>query len=204
MLLRTLVKGTWTTCGPHASLCVLTPFCAVFTVAAAACCGMLCALLWSLVPHCMHCSRAPADWQPEHAVVILVAAVGQAAAAPGADWVQYFRLFDESRFVHVTSLDFAALTLFCPFWMWNDAQRRGWAARCGTQSLLSPGCFGACVCMWSAVQRRGRAAPRDSQSVLACKEFGQSSAKCFCCCSDVLTSFQVCSADCLLVAMADW
>lgn len=57
------------------------------------------------------------------------------------------------------------------------------------------------VCMWSAVQRR--AAPRDNQSVLACKEFGQSSAECFCRRSDVLTSFHFCGADCLLGAVAD-
>jgi len=60
----------------------------------------------------------------------------QAAAAPGQAWAQYIKLFDESRFVHVTTLDCGALTLFCPFWMWNDAQRRGWGARCAAPLRL--------------------------------------------------------------------
>lgn len=32
-------------------------------------------------------------------------------------WLQYFQLFDESRFVHVTSIDFLLLTAFVPFWL---------------------------------------------------------------------------------------
>ncbi|KAK9825828.1 hypothetical protein WJX81_000622 [Elliptochloris bilobata] len=74
------------------------------------------------------------------AAVLLVATVvtlGQAAVAPSSEWAQYFQLFDESRFVHVTTLDCSALTLFCPFWMWNDAQRRGWGARGTWLPLLS-------------------------------------------------------------------
>jgi hypothetical protein len=54
----------------------------------------------------------------------------QAASAGGEAWQEYFQLFAESRFVHVTSADFAALCLFAPFWMWNDAEKRQWQSRC--------------------------------------------------------------------------
>ena len=53
----------------------------------------------------------------------------QAALAGPASWQEYSKLFVESRFVHVTSTDFAALSLFAPFWMWNDAEKRGWEGR---------------------------------------------------------------------------
>lgn len=53
----------------------------------------------------------------------------QAASAGGAWWSDYFKLLDESRFVHVTSLDFATLTALMPFWMDNDATARNWDKR---------------------------------------------------------------------------
>ena len=53
----------------------------------------------------------------------------QAAFAGADSWTEYFQLFRESRFVHVTSLDFTALCLFSPFWMWNDADKRQWEGR---------------------------------------------------------------------------
>ena len=61
-------------------------------------------------------------------VVIGVLAV-QAALAGGEAWSAYWELFVESRFVHVTTTDFAALSLFAPFWMWNDAEKRQWQGR---------------------------------------------------------------------------
>ena len=53
----------------------------------------------------------------------------QAAFAGGEAWTEYLQLFNESRFVHVTSLDFVALCLSAPFWMWNDAEKRQWQGR---------------------------------------------------------------------------
>lgn len=47
------------------------------------------------------------------------------AFAGGAEWASYFKLFDESRFVHVTTIDFLLLTAFMPFWIANDAEFRG-------------------------------------------------------------------------------
>jgi hypothetical protein len=53
-----------------------------------------------------------------------------AATAGGAAWADYWKLFEESRFVHVTSIDFCCLTAFVPFWMYHDAEGRKWEQRC--------------------------------------------------------------------------
>lgn len=53
----------------------------------------------------------------------------QGLTAGGDAWLQYLQLFDESRLTHATSLDFVLLTLLMPFWMGNDAERRGWEQR---------------------------------------------------------------------------
>ncbi|MEW5308412.1 MAG: hypothetical protein WDW38_000376 [Sanguina aurantia] len=63
--------------------------------------------------------------------------VGQAATAGGAAWSEYLQLFDESRFIHVTSIDFAMLTALLPFWMGNDAQLRNWGPRDTVVPILS-------------------------------------------------------------------
>lgn len=55
--------------------------------------------------------------------------VFQAATAGGQQWAGYSKLFDESRFCHVTTIDFLALTLSAPVWMWNDAEVRQWQNR---------------------------------------------------------------------------
>lgn len=44
-------------------------------------------------------------------------------------WLGYVQLFDESRLVHATSLDFMLCTLLMYFWMSNDAQGRNWDKR---------------------------------------------------------------------------
>lgn len=44
-------------------------------------------------------------------------------------WNAYFQYYDESRFVHVMSLDFCALTALMPFFMGWDAEKRGWEDR---------------------------------------------------------------------------
>ncbi|KAK9918857.1 hypothetical protein WJX75_007539 [Coccomyxa subellipsoidea] len=66
-----------------------------------------------------------------------VATIAQAALAGGEAWSAYWELFVESRFVHVTTTDFAALSLFAPFWMWNDAEKRQWQGRERWLPLLS-------------------------------------------------------------------
>lgn len=54
---------------------------------------------------------------------------GLALTAGAPAWEEYGHLFDESKLVHVTTLDFMLLTAFAPFWMWNDAQLRNWEPR---------------------------------------------------------------------------
>lgn len=49
--------------------------------------------------------------------------------AGGQAWMEYLRLFDESRLVHATSIDFTLCTLLAPFWMSNDAEGRNWEQR---------------------------------------------------------------------------
>lgn len=63
--------------------------------------------------------------------------IGLAATAGSAVWLDYFKLLDESRFVHVTSLDFATLTALMPFWMDNDATARNWDKRSQLVPILS-------------------------------------------------------------------
>lgn len=53
----------------------------------------------------------------------------QAATAGVPSWNAYIKLLQESRFVHVTSLDFLMCTGFSSFWMYNDAQLRNWGPR---------------------------------------------------------------------------
>ncbi|EFJ48269.1 hypothetical protein VOLCADRAFT_60480, partial [Volvox carteri f. nagariensis] len=63
--------------------------------------------------------------------------VFQAVTSNGDIWLDYFKLFDESRLVHVTSIDFATLTALAPFWMENDATGRNWARRSQVLPILS-------------------------------------------------------------------
>jgi hypothetical protein len=63
--------------------------------------------------------------------------IGSAATAGGAAWQEYFRLLQESRLVHVTTLDFLTLTTLAPFWMDNDAQLRNWEGRDKLLPILS-------------------------------------------------------------------
>jgi len=61
------------------------------------------------------------------AAVLLVATLGlagKALTAGGAAWEDFGHLFLESKFVHVTTVDFITLTLCAPFWVWNDAAVR--------------------------------------------------------------------------------
>ena len=72
---------------------------------------------------------------PIFAALLLVSSVGLwalALTAGGSAWVDYSHLFDESKLVHVTTVDFFLLSAFAPFWMYNDAQLRDWKPRCAT------------------------------------------------------------------------
>ena len=75
-------------------------------------------------------------------LVLLLVVVGLAATAAGAalsldQWREYLHLWEESRLVNVSTLDFGLLTAFAPFWIQNDAQRRNWADRERLVPILS-------------------------------------------------------------------
>ena len=87
---------------------------------------------------------------PITAAALLLGALSQAylavTAGPQA-WAEFGRLFDESRLVHVTSLDFLALSSFIPFWVSLDAGARRWsggpslAAALGAVPLVGPALY---------------------------------------------------------------
>jgi phosphotransferase system glucose/maltose/N-acetylglucosamine-specific IIC component len=75
--------------------------------------------------------------------VLLAATIGllfNAFTSGPASWDAYLRLFDESKFVHITSLDFCALSALAPLFLWNDAQRRGaeWAVPLAAVPMIGP------------------------------------------------------------------
>ena len=86
---------------------------------------------------------------PITAAVLLLGALSQAYLAVTAGpvaWAEFGRLFDESRLVHVTSLDFLALSSFVPFWVSLDAGSRRWsgspfAAALGAVPLVGPALY---------------------------------------------------------------
>ncbi|KAK9056824.1 hypothetical protein SSX86_024188 [Deinandra increscens subsp. villosa] len=46
--------------------------------------------------------------------------------ATGDNWKEYFQYFGGSRLIHATSIDFALLSSFAPFWVYNDMTNRKW------------------------------------------------------------------------------
>lgn len=80
---------------------------------------------------------AETTWLPALLAASAATYLYQMASAGGEAWVDYVRLFDQSRLVHATSVDFALCTLLAPFWMQNDAEGRGWEQREKLVPLLS-------------------------------------------------------------------
>lgn len=58
-------------------------------------------------------------------------------SASGAAWLDYIKLFDESRLVHISTIDLCVLATLCPYWMSNDAELRGWKDREKLLPILS-------------------------------------------------------------------
>lgn len=74
---------------------------------------------------------------PLGALAASIYLVYNAATADGATWVAFLGLFDESRLVHVSTIDLMILAALTPFWMSNDAQLRGWKDRDTLIPILS-------------------------------------------------------------------
>ncbi|XP_059662859.1 uncharacterized protein LOC132308699 [Cornus florida] len=49
-----------------------------------------------------------------------------AGLANGDVWKEFFQYFRESKFIHVTCIDFTLLSAFAPFWVYNDMTARKW------------------------------------------------------------------------------
>ncbi|KAJ9560816.1 hypothetical protein OSB04_005976 [Centaurea solstitialis] len=49
-----------------------------------------------------------------------------AGLATGDDWKEYLQYFGGSRLIHATTIDFALLSTFAPFWVYNDMTVRKW------------------------------------------------------------------------------
>ncbi|XP_047047215.1 uncharacterized protein LOC124652235 [Lolium rigidum] len=68
-----------------------------------------------------------------------------AAKAGGADWQEFFQYARESKFIHVTSIDFTLLSAFSPFWVYNDMTARrwksGWVLPLALIPLLGPALY---------------------------------------------------------------
>lgn len=48
------------------------------------------------------------------------------AALNGGEWKEFYQYFRESKFIHITCLDFTLLSAFGPFWVYNDMTARKW------------------------------------------------------------------------------
>ncbi|XWS31100.1 hypothetical protein CRYUN_Cryun23aG0048600 [Craigia yunnanensis] len=63
------------------------------------------------------------------AVISLAAGIGliiYAGLANGDVWREFYQYFRESKFIHITSLDFTLLSAVAPFWVYNDMTARKW------------------------------------------------------------------------------
>ncbi|XVF31923.1 hypothetical protein REPUB_Repub17cG0037000 [Reevesia pubescens] len=61
--------------------------------------------------------------------ISLAAGVGliiYAGLANADVWGEFYQYFRESKFIHITSLDFTLLSAFAPFWVYNDMTARKW------------------------------------------------------------------------------
>ncbi|XP_068644008.1 uncharacterized protein [Aristolochia californica] len=64
-----------------------------------------------------------------------LATITYAGLASGDVWKEFYQYFRESKFIHVTCLDFSLLSAFCAFWVYNDMTARKWYERGGSWLL---------------------------------------------------------------------
>ena len=74
---------------------------------------------------------------PLGALAASIYLVYNAVTADSQAWIAFLGLFDESRLVHVSTIDLMILAALTPFWMSNDAQLRGWKYRDTLIPILS-------------------------------------------------------------------
>ncbi|KAL6554464.1 hypothetical protein OROMI_020137 [Orobanche minor] len=64
-----------------------------------------------------------------------MAIVVHAFSSGGDAWQEFYQYFRESKFIHVMSIDFGLLSIFAPFWVYNDMTARKWDGK-GSSWLL--------------------------------------------------------------------
>ncbi|KAG1364312.1 hypothetical protein COCNU_11G011390 [Cocos nucifera] len=79
-------------------------------------------------------SRVPLNFLDSKitAGILLVAGVGltlYAGLANSDVWKEFYRYFRESKFIHITCIDFTLLSAFAPFWVYNDMTARRWTSQ---------------------------------------------------------------------------
>ncbi|PIN03458.1 hypothetical protein CDL12_24001 [Handroanthus impetiginosus] len=58
------------------------------------------------------------------------------AFSSGVDaWKEFYQYFKGSKFIHITTIDFALLSTFAPFWVYNDMTTRKWRLKGGSWLL---------------------------------------------------------------------
>ncbi|KAH6780994.1 transmembrane protein [Perilla frutescens var. hirtella] len=55
-----------------------------------------------------------------------LAIVVYAFSSSGDVWKEFYQYFKGSKFIHIMSIDFALLSTFAPFWVYNDMTARKW------------------------------------------------------------------------------
>ncbi|KAJ4730241.1 Cardiolipin synthase N-terminal [Melia azedarach] len=55
-----------------------------------------------------------------------VGIIAYSCLAGSDDWKEFLRYFRESKFIHITCIDFTLLSAFAPFWVYNDMTSRKW------------------------------------------------------------------------------
>lgn len=61
--------------------------------------------------------------------LLIAAGLGTIAYAGSANsdvWKEFYQYFRESKFIHITCIDFTLLSTFTPFWVYNDMTVRRW------------------------------------------------------------------------------
>ncbi|KAL6506781.1 hypothetical protein OROHE_022218 [Orobanche hederae] len=64
-----------------------------------------------------------------------MAIVVHAFSSGGDAWQEFYQYFRGSKFIHVMSIDFGLLSIFAPFWVYNDMTARKWGGK-GSSWLL--------------------------------------------------------------------
>ena len=85
-------------------------------------------------------------WLPALNLISTAVCIWYAVSPGWPEFQAFYQYFRESKFLHVTTIDFTLLTIFTPYFMSWDAERRGWASRkVGVPVLACLPLIGPCI-----------------------------------------------------------